>query len=123
MQSAHTNTHTQTHTQHTRNTKTHTEREVLDACLRVLDGSGGGVTGGTGVTGVTDVLSPAVMLFALSCVEDDLAWFMAQEIIPAKVRSAHSLCVFACLLCDVWRMTWPGSWHRRSSLQRYVVLI
>ena len=35
--------------------------------------------------GLRDLLAPLVTLFAAAAVERDLAWYMAQEVIPAKV--------------------------------------
>jgi hypothetical protein len=62
-----------------------TEREVLDACLRVLDASGPGPSGVPVTPAIAELLAPLVALFAVSCVESDLAWFMSMEIIPPKV--------------------------------------
>lgn len=59
----------------------------MDACLRVLEGSGSSYCGGVGATPpLIEALSPLVALFGVSCIENDLAWFMSMEIITPKVN-------------------------------------
>lgn len=38
-----------------------------------------------GMGGLHDLLLPLVHLYAARCVEADLGWFMAQEVLPPKV--------------------------------------
>ncbi|GBF98145.1 acyl-coenzyme A oxidase peroxisomal [Raphidocelis subcapitata] len=65
--------------------KAYAEREVLDACLRVLDGTGPGPSGVAVTPAIVEALAPVVALFALSCVEADLAWFVSMEVVPPRV--------------------------------------
>jgi hypothetical protein len=55
------------------------EREVLEACLRCLEGP-------SMTPGLRELLAPLVTLFAAAAVERELAWYMGQEVVPAKVR-------------------------------------
>uniref|UniRef100_A0A383WDA5 Acyl-coenzyme A oxidase n=1 Tax=Tetradesmus obliquus TaxID=3088 RepID=A0A383WDA5_TETOB len=54
------------------------EREVLEACLRCLEGPGM-------TPGLRELLAPLVALFAAAAVERELAWYLSQEVVPAKV--------------------------------------
>jgi acyl-CoA oxidase len=54
------------------------EREVLEACIRALEGPGM-------TPGLRELLAPLVALFAAAAVERELAWYMGQEVVPAKV--------------------------------------
>jgi hypothetical protein len=36
--------------------------------------------------GLRELLAPLVTLFAAAAVERELAWYMGQEVVPAKVR-------------------------------------
>lgn len=70
--------------------RAYAEREVMDACLRLL-GDGGGANGGAaaGAAAVAPpaaaaLLRPAVALYALGCLEADLAWFVSMEVVPPK---------------------------------------
>ncbi|KIY94458.1 hypothetical protein MNEG_13505 [Monoraphidium neglectum] len=65
--------------------KAYAEREVFDACLRALDGAGAGAGGAAAQPAVAELLAPLVALFGLSCVENDLAWFLSMELLPPKV--------------------------------------
>lgn len=58
------------------------EREVVEACVRQLESS-------SLPAGVRDLLAPQVALFAAASVERELPWYMAQEIIPPRVRDTH----------------------------------
>lgn len=64
--------HTHTHTHTT------SEREVMEACIRQLESP-------SLSSGVRDLLGPLVTLFAASCVERELSWYMGQEIVPPRV--------------------------------------
>jgi Acyl-CoA oxidase len=52
------------------------EREVLEACLRAVQQAS---------PQLQSLLLPLVTLFALNCIERDLSWFMAAEIITPQV--------------------------------------
>ena len=52
------------------------EREVLDACIRAFDGSSGDLK---------SILHDVVLLFALKRLEDDLSWFICQDLIPKSI--------------------------------------
>lgn len=65
--------------------RAYAEREVLDACLRLLDGGASASGGPAAAPSVSQALAPLVALYGLSCVESDLAWFMSMEIVPPKV--------------------------------------
>lgn len=62
------------------------EREVLDSCVRVMEGAAGAPSA---TAGVRELLAPVVALYAARCVEEDLGWFLSQEIIPARVSTAR----------------------------------
>ncbi|KAI8462801.1 MAG: hypothetical protein J3K34DRAFT_498174 [Monoraphidium minutum] len=68
--------------------KAYAEREVLDACLRVLDGTApgpGGAPPAPPPPAAAELLAPLVALYAVGCVEADLPWFMSMEIMPPRV--------------------------------------
>lgn len=52
------------------------EREVLDACIRAHDNASGDLKG---------ILYDVTLLFALKRLEDDLSWFICQDLIPTNV--------------------------------------
>jgi hypothetical protein len=54
------------------------EREVMEACVRQLESP-------SLPTGVRDLLAPLVTLFAASCVERELSWYLTQEVVTPKV--------------------------------------
>lgn len=51
--------------------------------------------------GVRDLLAPQVALFAAASVERELPWYMAQEIIPPRVRDTHTADTRACGACRI----------------------
>uniref|UniRef100_A0A7S3QUT3 Acyl-coenzyme A oxidase n=1 Tax=Dunaliella tertiolecta TaxID=3047 RepID=A0A7S3QUT3_DUNTE len=67
------------------------EREVLDASIRALDAPL--PTGGKMAAGVREVLVSCVLLFGARCVENDLPWFMAQQLLPPKAGMGVPDCV------------------------------
>lgn len=54
------------------------EREVMEACVRQLESP-------SLAAGVRDLLGPLVTLFAAASVERELSWYIAQEVVPARV--------------------------------------
>ncbi len=57
--------------------------------------------------GVRELLQPLAELSALRCVEMDLAWFLAQEVVPPRVSARGTACADA--QCKHRRCTLPRS--------------
>jgi acyl-CoA oxidase len=54
------------------------EREVLDACIRTYENSSGDLK---------SILYDITLLFALKRMEDDLSWFICQDLVPKNIAS------------------------------------
>jgi acyl-CoA oxidase len=88
------------------------EREVLEACVRAMEGANAAAAGPFAVpadgaaaafapppplgpaaarqaaASARPLLMPTVVLFAASCVEADLAWFVGEGVLPARAAKA-----------------------------------
>jgi acyl-CoA oxidase len=69
--------------QHT--AQAYAEREVLGACARTLAGQAGGQPLSPALR---DLLQPVVTLYALYRLEQDLAWFMCEGLLPVEAGRA-----------------------------------
>lgn len=67
----------------------HAEREVLESCIRQLESP-------SLSSGLRDLLAPLVTLFAAAAVERDLGWYLAQEVVPAKVDFCVLVLIVGC---------------------------
>ncbi|KAL4447754.1 hypothetical protein ABPG75_004973 [Micractinium tetrahymenae] len=81
------------------------EREVLGACCRTL-GAAGGVRGGGVSPALRALLEPVVTLYALHRLEQDLAWFLTEGLLPlaagrAVPAATRALCA---QLAPSWRL-------------------
>lgn len=55
----------------------------MEACVRQLESP-------SLPANVRDLLAPLVTLFAASCVERELSWYLSMEVVPPRVSSSNS---------------------------------
>lgn len=81
------------------------EREVLEACRRTLGGAQAGGRGGPSPA-LRALLEPVVRLYALHRLEQDLAWFLTEGLLPLSVGRAVPAAVRALCaqLAPRWRL-------------------